>query len=69
MKTKILYNIGDLVYLRTDPDQSPRMVTGILINEATTKYGLNRGVEESWHYPIEIAKDRNILMQITSSPN
>lgn len=69
MKTKILYNVGDLVYLRTDPDQSPRLVIAVLIYEGHTKYGVVRGVEESWHYPIEIAKDRNILMQITSSPN
>ena len=52
------YNIGDFVYLLTDEEQSPRIITSIQINPSGLLYRLSRGTEETWHYDIEIIKEK-----------
>lgn len=56
------YNIGDLVHLVTDEDQEYRMVTAIKVlpNNCIT-YLLNLGIQEAWHFEVEISAERNIL--------
>jgi hypothetical protein len=49
------YNIGDIVYLVTDPDQNERMVIGINIRQGAILYLLAFGPIESFHYEIEIS--------------
>lgn len=54
------YDIGDIVYLKTDPEQLPMIITGITIREnQVTSYHLSYGVEDSWHWDVEISKERN----------
>ena len=48
----------DIVYLRTDQEQHPRMVTGILMRAHCYMYELQCGAESSWHYPEEIVVDK-----------
>lgn len=48
------YNIGDIVYLKTDPDQVERMITAIQLNANGIIYRLVCGTTETWHYDIEI---------------
>lgn len=48
------YNIGDIVYLKTDPDQIERMITAIQLNANGIIYRLVCGTTETWHYDIEI---------------
>ena len=62
------YAIGDLVYLRTDPQQEQRIVTAICIRITGVSYCLMCGLTESWHYGIEISKDKDILKAIDSAP-
>lgn len=52
--------IGDLVYLKTCPEQQPYIVTGIVVRPNTLLYYLSRGAYESVHYEIEISKDKNL---------
>ena len=63
MKTEnfdIEYKIGDLVYLVTDVEQYPRMITGIgLRANNNVTYCLALGAIESWHYPIEISAEKD----------
>jgi hypothetical protein len=60
-----MFFIKDVVYLRTDKEQCPRIVTGITIREGSVTYGLSHGAAESWHYGFEITKEENLLTKIT----
>ena len=55
------YKIGQVVYLKTDVEQKPYIVTRLqLLPGGTVIYFLNSGaVDESCHYDIEISKEKN----------
>jgi hypothetical protein len=57
--------IGDIVYLKTDPSQSPRMVTAILTRQGGRSYYLSRGTEETHHYEIEMSTEADIMLKTT----
>lgn len=63
---KIEFEIGQIVYLKTDNEQHGRMVTGISLrpNRSVT-YCLAFGETETWHYGIEIDDERDILKVTT----
>lgn len=48
------FNLDQIVYLKTDPEQAPRMVTRISIGPNDHYYKLNRGTESTWHSEFEI---------------
>lgn len=52
------HNIGDEVYLKTDPDQLKRMVIGYTVRSTGVLYLLACGEKEGIHYDIEITKDK-----------
>jgi hypothetical protein len=54
--------VGQTVYLRTDVDQRSRIVTAITVTQSGVSYELSCGVDKTWHFPIEISTERNILM-------
>jgi len=56
------HDIGDIVYLKTDPGQYTRMVTRITVTPTSIVYELKHGTEESWHFGIEISKTKNDSM-------
>jgi len=58
------YQIGDVVFLKTDTDQYHRIVTAICIRVTGIQYELGFGHSSSWHYDIEITKDKDILTKI-----
>ena len=60
------FNVGDLVYLKTDESQTERMVTGFYIRQNNLTYGLSCGSEESWHYDFEISTEKNVLKTTTN---
>lgn len=62
---KIQFDIGQLVYLKTDNDQHERIITAISLrpNKSVT-YCLSFGTTESWHYGIEISCERNIVKSL-----
>ena len=56
------YDIGEIVYLRTDVDQNPRIVTGFIIEtEQSLLYILACGSTESRHYGFEITKVKEVF--------
>ena len=55
------YTFGDIVYLRTDPDQFPRIVTGIMVKENYVAYELSFVDVKSWHNTVEISSERDIV--------
>ena len=56
------YNIGQIVYLKTDPDQNSRMVVMIQISGKDILYQLASGTMASWHFDFEITIEKDILI-------
>lgn len=58
------FNIGEIVYLVTDPEQEKRLVTGILLKPGKlVMYELACCEEISYHYNFEMTNDKNILQK------
>lgn len=61
---KIDFNIGEIVYLKTDIHQYKFIITMIQIDFTGALYQLCCGTEKSWHYSIEISRDKDILLSM-----
>lgn len=66
MKINTLYDIGDIVYLKTDINQKERMVTAITITIGSHVYSLSCGDDSSEHYDIEISDTKDVMKTLTS---
>ncbi len=55
------YNFFDTVYLKTDPEQSERLVTGFDVRPNGIVYVLSFGVSNSYHYGPEISVEKDVL--------
>jgi hypothetical protein len=57
------FNIGDIVYLATDAEQLPRIVTAITIrHNGFCEYELSQSsYTPSWHISDEITAEKNVL--------
>jgi hypothetical protein len=53
------HQCGEIVYLITDPDQHPRMITGILIRPDVVLYMIALAGNETSHFACEISKEKN----------
>ena len=53
------YEIGQKVYLITDPEQMPRMITGIIVNKYDLIYEMICGTHQSTHYDFEISAEKD----------
>lgn len=58
------FNFEQIVYLKTDKDQQPRMVTGIYLRPDSIQYTLHAGTTGTEHYEIEISAEENILFKV-----
>ena len=61
IQTPIGYYIGDMVYLKTDPDQHPRIVMGVWLRPDGVLYQLNKGESTSWHFELEMIGEPDIV--------
>jgi hypothetical protein len=55
------FELEEIVFLITDTDQYQRIVTGIQVSKNSILYRLACGVNESWHYEYEIARDKKYI--------
>ena len=58
------YNIGNIVFLKTDNEQVPRMITGILIRPYGNIFYLSKSDTETTHFEIEFTSDINELIKL-----
>lgn len=58
----IKHSIGDIIYLKTDTDQHPRMITNLWITAGGVRYGVVSGIIESYHYDFEMSLTKNIIL-------
>jgi hypothetical protein len=64
MKQKINFQIEQLVFLKTDPEQNERIIVGITISKFDVSYTLAFGTEISDHYDFEITSDKDTLKTV-----
>ena len=60
------YEIGDVVYLKTDKEQLPRIVYCIKVYKNDYSYELACGTVTSGHYDFEISKEVDVLIKTNS---
>ncbi len=58
--------MGDRVYLSTDVEQLPRIITGIFIRQLGVIYELAQGEESSNHYDFEFSLEPDLVMKSMS---
>ena len=64
------YDIGATVFLKTDEDQRPRIVTGISVRtEGLVMYELAQGSNSTWHYKFEISAEASALVKLADRPD
>lgn len=60
---RLEFMIKQTVYLKTDKEQKPRLVTGMQLRPFNSiTYGITEGTNETWHYGFEISDERDIVM-------
>lgn len=61
MKINTKYDIGEIVYLKTDEDQKDFMVIQMTVSISGVQYNLRQGTYDSWHFEFEISEERNLF--------
>ena len=62
---EIEFQIGQIVYLKTDGQQTERMVTGLSLRaNNSVSYCLALGATDSWHFGIEISSEKDTLKAV-----
>jgi len=64
MNLALTFDIGDIVFLKTDTEQLPRVITGILMRPNGFLYYLSNSTNETSHYEIEISKEVNETIKL-----
>jgi hypothetical protein len=60
------FDFGQIVYLKTDTQQLPRIVTSVQYGaDLGLLYRLCQGEDSSWNYEIEISSEKDILLATT----
>lgn len=57
----IEFEVGDMVYLKTDKEQCKRVLIGICLRPTGITYNLTCGITDSWHYGFELAKEPDLV--------
>jgi len=55
------FEIGDTVYLVTDPNQEKRIVFKFLVYRTEIVYCIVFGIEISEHYDFELSSEKNLI--------
>lgn len=63
MRIRTKFDIGQILFLKTDSDQLRRMVTSITLNPGNIVYGLSCGTGHSKHYEIELSAEADVLIK------
>ena len=63
-KLELEFEIREFVYLRTDPEQNERLITGYIVRETTILYLTSFQDSETPHYGYELSREKNVLLGI-----
>lgn len=56
------FDIGQLIYIKTDPEQNQRIVTGVCVRPNSILYEVSFGASSSSHYDFELSEEKNVLL-------
>jgi hypothetical protein len=59
VKLTLKFDFGDIVYLKTDPDQFRRIITGIVLRQKQILYYVSLGATETAHFDYEITLEKD----------
>ena len=58
---RINFKIEEIVYLKTDPELLPRIITRYQVSKGSVVYELGCGAGTSWHYEFEFVRIKDEL--------
>ena len=69
MKITVPYAFGDIVYLKTDEEQLPHEIVGVVIRPGCTLLEISRMGEDMMIYDFQITTERDLVKKFTSDQN
>jgi hypothetical protein len=63
------FDFGQIVYLKSDTMQLPRLVNAMQLagdSTAPIMYRLCQETDETWHYEVEISAEKDVMMTTTN---
>ena len=57
------FDIGQVVYLKSDEDQKKRIVKSIWLLQSGIQYQLSSGTCESWHFDFELSDTIDVIIK------
>lgn len=67
MMIEVKYQFGQVLYLKTDQDQKPRILTGVLQRSGGVQLELACGSGSSWHWLFEISDEKDVLTKMLNT--
>lgn len=64
MEIKTTYKFWDVVYIKTDVEQLPGMVIGMVVIPKNIRYIVNRCGDETTHYEQELSTYPNYVIKV-----
>lgn len=58
---KISFDIEDLVYVKMDPEQQPRIITGFKISKYDILYEASDQFGANYYYDFELSKNKDVV--------
>lgn len=55
------YDLGDIVFIKTDTEQYPKQIVQIKVDPNGVLYELQNGGFTSWHFDMEFTREKDIL--------
>ena len=59
---KVQFEIGEAVYLVTDPEQHERIIAGYNVRQGSIMYFVRIEMEETMHFDYEISREKRIFV-------
>jgi hypothetical protein len=59
---EVNHQIGDIVYLRTDPEQQARIITAYMVTPREVMYEVACGVMTTPHYEFELSTEKDVSL-------
>jgi len=60
------YSFGQIVYLKTDPEQREHMEVAMCMRPGLLEYQLAQGSAHSWHQEFAISETKDVLKSTTN---
>lgn len=64
MLVKNTFRIGQVIYIKTDPEQLPRIVIALRVTPDSIMYEVAYIGQVSLHYDLEINADKDVLLAL-----